>query len=139
MSGSIIVRPTVSPTFASYEGQSLWKGEKFTAAPGVATNHDFKILIPGSLFGGSYWTDGNTTIGDYLEFCVIDIDGIVAPPGTVLAKYVETMYVVPNERRDLRSGQAAEIIAGLYLRSTYHSIGASPIEVLTDFLIFQQV
>jgi len=136
MSGTVL-GGVFAPTFSAYEGSSLWVGEKFTAAAGVSTVFDYKLLNNANLFGGSVWCDSNAAIGDSMDFSVVDVDGIAAPPGTVLSTYIKSLYVVPQERRDLKSGKAAEIVAGLYLRTVYHSTGASDVVVLSDFLMFE--
>jgi hypothetical protein len=123
----------VATTFAEYDGQSQWKGHIHTAAADTDSQMDWTIPYAANLFGGSFYCDANAKLGDYIEFEIVN----PGPPEVTLAKYVETMYVVPGERRVLRSGKAAAVVAGLILRATYHSTGAQPVEVLIDFEAFK--
>jgi hypothetical protein len=133
----------VAPTEADYGGSSFWFGSSFTAVAGVSTPHDVHIdqtckLFSGSfqLFSGSFHVAGSTQ-GDTIEFEVVDVDGVLAPAGTVLTQYVDSMFVVDDERRTLASGQAANIVAGLYLRVVYHSTGQQNVTINLDWQVFR--
>lgn len=86
------------------------------------------------LFGGEYWTDGNTEEGDYVEFCVVDKDdvlgyfaGLGLTPGVdvlELAKYVRKRPVVNNERGIVSPNKASNLVQGLYLRTIYVAANA---------------
>lgn len=136
--GSIIAGNTVvvSATEANFGGPSAWKGSRFTATAGTATTHDFEIGSTVKLYSGTYYTVGSV-LGDRIEFEVYDRDGILGPAGSVVRRYVEDMYVVPQERRSLSNGQTATIPAGLFLRTTYHSTGSNPVDVLLDWMWFR--
>lgn len=123
----------VEPHEANYGGSSAWEGDQFQAAAGTDTPHDFKVTTAGKLFEGTFWCAG-VKVGDWVEFCVVDVDGVYAPAGTVLKKYVTKMRVADFERRTMRSGQSADIPANVYLRTTYHSTGTDPVDVLLDYL-----
>lgn len=133
--GRDVVR--TSATDADYGGQSYWFGTKFTAASGVTTEHLVLISETVKLFSGSYWISATATIEDTIEFSIVDQDGVVSAPGTVLSEYVSDMHVVPQERRTLQSGQTAEIPAGAYLKINYTSTGADSVEVLADWQWFK--
>ena len=68
---------------------------------------------------------------------MVDVDGVLAPAGTVLTQYVDNFYVVDGERRTLASGQAADIVAGLYLRVVYHSTGQQNVIINLDWQVFR--
>lgn len=78
------------------------------------------------LFAGEYWCDANVQSGDYLEFSVIDKDGVLgyAPPGTVveLAKYVKKRPAKANATGAIVPGQATKLYIGLYLRAIYFCV-----------------
>ena len=126
----------VSPTEADYGGSSFWFGASFTAVAGVSTPHDVRIDQTCKLFSGSYHVAGATQ-GDTIEFEVVDVDGVLAPAGTVLTQYVDSFYVVDGERRTLASGQAADLAAGLYLRVLYHSTGQQNVIINLDWQVFR--
>jgi hypothetical protein len=126
----------VSQTVADYGGSSFWFGSTFTAVAGVSTPHDVLVDQTCQLFSGSFHV-ASATQGDTIEFEVVDVDGVLAPAGTVLTQYVDSLYVVDGERRTLASGQAAEIAAGLYLRVVYHSTGENNVTINLDWQVFQ--
>lgn len=127
----------VQPTTPDYGGSSHWLGDHFTANASDDTERDFLIATAGALAGGTFWCDDNAVIGDTVTFQIVDVDGVLSPPGTVLKEYVTALRVVPGERRALASGQSAAVAAGLYVRTTYHATGQAPVEVLYDLLMFQ--
>lgn len=134
MTGTLIA----PPGFSDFGGTSKWSGAKFTADSGDTTTHDWKVPHDLSLYGGTFWADDNAKIGDHIHFQVVDVDDILGGgAGAVLSEYVEDVYVVPEERRTFHSGQAAEVVKDLYLRTTYHSVGNSDVAVLVDFLTFK--
>ena len=72
-----------------------------------------------------------------ISFSVVDVNGILGPAGAVIREYVDDIYVVPDERRMLQSGQASDLVAGLFLRTTYVSTGATNVELLLDWQYFE--
>lgn len=125
-----------SPTEANYGGSSRWEGTSFTATAGTNTTHDYTIASTRKLFSGTFHVGPTGAYGDTISFAVVDVLGIVAPPGTVLSEYVTDMGVVANERRTLQSGQVADLEAGMVLRTTYFSTGASDVDLLLDWQFF---
>jgi hypothetical protein len=126
----------VSPTEADYGGSSFWFGSSFTAVAGVSTQHDVRINKACKLFSGSFYAAGSVQ-GDTIEFEIVDVEGVIAPAGTVLTQYVDNMFVVDRERRMLASGQGANVKAGLYLRVVYHSTGEQNVTINLDWQVFQ--
>jgi len=126
-----------SPTEANYGGQSHWVGARFTALAGATTPFDYQLPVDLKLFSGTFWAAPEAVIGDTISFSVVDVNGILGPAGTVLREYVDDIYVVPDERRILQSGQASDLVAGLFLRTTYVSTGTSDIDVLLDWQYFE--
>jgi hypothetical protein len=135
--GGFINRVSNSPTEANYGGHSHWIGARFTAIAGATTPYDYELPVDLKLFSGTFWVNSDATIGDMISFAVVDVNGIVSPPGTVIREYVDDIYVVPDERRMLQSGQASDLAAGLFLRTTYASTGATNVEVLMDWQYFE--
>jgi len=93
------------------------------------------------LFGGEYWTDALVESGDYVEFAVVDKDdvlGLFAGLGLdvvdndvlELAKYVQKRGIGKSEYGQIRPGQSAELIAGLYLRTIYVATNAGAARTL---------
>lgn len=126
----------VSQTAADYGGSSFWFGTEFKAEPGTSTAYDFRIAENSKLFSGSFYVEG-AAAGDVISFQVVDVDGVISAPGTVLSEYVDDLRVVDRERRKLESGQAADLVSGIYLRTIYESAGASAARVLLDWQVFR--
>lgn len=132
--------------FAAFEGKSLWYGDIMTVPVGTSKKDDLLVEKSLHLYAGSFWVSPEAVLGDYIEFSVVDKDGVLpgnAPGDVQIAKYVKKLYVVPGERRtDLRSGKAAFVPAGLYLRAKYFSTGSSgngdqDVVVMFDTLVFE--
>lgn len=136
MSG-FVNRVSNSPTEANYGGPSMWVGARFTAVAGVTTNFDYAITSDMKLFSGTFRPGTTAAQGDRISFAIVDVDGVIAPPGTVMKEYVDGLYCVADERRCLQSGQSADIVAGLYLRTIYESVGAADVDILVDWQFFE--
>ena len=134
---TFVSRISNSPTEANYGGRSHWVGARFTATAGATTPFDYELTVNLKLWSGTFWCNSDATIGDTISFSVVDVNGIVSPPGTVIREYVDDIYVVPDERRSLSSGQASDLVAGLFLRTTYVSTGATNVEILMDWQYFE--
>lgn len=88
--------------------------------PGVAGSEDGRVVA-----GGQGWFE-NADIDDYFKIFVVDVDGVLAPAGTVLGSYTDVDVDVDNqgvyvpkgkEYLEVNSlGTFGFIQAGLYLR-----------------------
>ena len=126
-----------STTDANYGGQSHWVGTRFTASAGTTTEHLFLVSKDVKLFTGSYWASGSAQNSDVIELSIVDQDGVQGESGVVLRQFVSSLYVVPQERRTLQSGQTSDVFAGTYLKVAYTSTGTDPVDVLVDWQWFQ--
>lgn len=107
------------------------QGIAFTATAGTTTDYDYKftaarlIEAPIVLAKDHAW-------GDYLRFQVVDVDNILGyGAGTVLDEFATTWYMDHTicTQRPVDLWYSAEIIAGLYIRVKYTSVGATNVEV----------
>ncbi len=137
----------VAPTYAELPGDTHWKGNgdaPYICTAGAVTSHDFAIGTNDVvLYEGTYYVSAGAEIGDYVDFHVIDKDNVLGLGGTpasptVVTTYIDNLAVIAGERRTMRSGKGAEIPAGLYLRTVYHSSGPTDVHFLVDFLCFEQ-
>jgi len=110
--------------FTQHNTSFFRKSYNYSAPVGVTTNFDEKFTIDVWLSGGGYSIGTDVNDGDYIEFSVVDIDGLIEAPGTVLNKYVETEYLKVNDEHFINGNSGAFIPAGVYLRTTYYSTGA---------------
>lgn len=71
--------------------------------------------------GAEYWTVGAKD-GDWVQVDIVDKDGVLAPPGTVIAKYHVKRFLVASDRYvvSYQRGYWARPPVGLYLRIRAH-------------------
>lgn len=107
-----------------------------SAAAGINTNIDFKLNDDMLLTGAQVLTE-TSTFGDSLSFQIVDVDGIVSPAGTVLNQFVDNWQLMSDrqEQINLQVNYPAKIIAGLYLRLIYNSIGTNSINVAINYCL----
>lgn len=129
----------VAPTFLFTSEQARLKGFLLTAAPGIVTVLD--VAVTGQLLvqGGQFWIK-SAADGDSADFSVVDKDNVLGlhtqlglPLGTPieLVKYVDG-YQVPGGdmwRDEIIMPTVAPVTQGLYLRATYHSVGATDVKM----------
>lgn len=111
------------------------QGTKFTAILGTETIHDY-LVSDDYLIDGAIIIAISATIGDKVTCQVIDKDNVMGyGANVVLGQYVTNWYMNPNEsiQMDFKSDYPAKIFAGLYLRIKYTSVGATNVEVITNF------
>lgn len=126
----------LAPTFEDAQGlTTVWKGHLYVAQPNSLNIFDELIVTQLKLRGGWYKLLDNGTLGDYLEFSIIDKDNVlgyfdyfgltVGQDVLELKKFVRTEYISPESksRNDFASGGASEVMAGLYFRTYYYNSG----------------
>ena len=101
------------------------------AAKGEVTSFDFLITASKIYLNGAYAFGKNIEYGDWVEMSVYDKDGIIPEPYRVafpnypvIKKWVKKWYVAPNVITNVQTSYAGNPVQGLYLRMTYHSVGA---------------
>jgi hypothetical protein len=106
------------------------KGIEGTAAAGQTTNIDEKFTQE-MYINGAQLILKNHVFGDYVNFQVVDVDGIMAPAGTVLDTFGEKWFVA-SDKQDQQTvilPYPARIYAGLYIRISYKSNGLTDVSV----------
>lgn len=107
------------------------QGFEFTATAGTSTDHDYKFTearlleVPIILAKDHAW-------GDYIRFQVVDVDNILGyGAGVVLDEFASTWYLDHTTCTQARPDvwYSAEVIANLYIRVKYTSVGATNVEV----------
>lgn len=131
-------RTIIAPSWESTEGlDPTWTGRLYTATAGAYSIFDEVITHEIRLRGGWYALvePSQAAVGDYVEFSVVDKDDVLGlfgplgvPEGGILElkKYVRKDYVTPSlvgTRQTFKVGGAFPVIAGLYLRTAYQSVG----------------
>lgn len=135
-------RSSIAPTFEDAQGlTTVWKSHLYTAQPNSLNIFDEVVTTQLKLRGGWYrLLDNNATVGDYVEFAIVDKDNVLGLFGyfglTVgqdvleLKKFVRTDYVSPESkaRQEFQSAGASEVMTGLYFRSYYYNSGNSTVQ-----------
>jgi len=134
MQGSTL-RLTQISQFSSDNVNNNNQGILGTALAGQNTNIDLKLLDDCFLIGGILRTQ-TSSFGDYAVFQVIDIDNILGyGAGAVLGQYVNKWYMKSDEQEQLNETTTypAKVLAGLYLRIVYTSIGLIDVKVAINY------
>jgi hypothetical protein len=127
MATSVRRKTDMSADTCKFRGQ----GFAFTATAGTSTDHDYKITearlleVPIILAKNHAW-------GDYIRFQIVDVDNVIGyGAGVVLDEFATTWYLDPDLCSQPRPDvwYSAEVIANLYIRVKYTSVGATDVEV----------
>lgn len=107
------------------------KGISFTATAGQTTTYDYK-LTEARLLDGTRLILKDQAFGDHIKFQVVDVDNILGyGAGVVLDEFATNWYVSPDThgQADDRLPYSAEVLANLYIRIIYVSVGATNVLV----------
>lgn len=146
--GAEITAPTFEDTGGVYP---KWVGHLYDVTAGATNIFDELITTEQQLRGGWYeMMDTNAAIGDYIEESVIDKDDVLgyfsAYGYTVgvdvleLKKYVETEYINPlqiGNRQVFQANSTFAIVAGLYTRTVYRSVGTVDLKLKVTTLAYE--
>lgn len=145
----------MAPTWETTDGLSPeFRGHLYKASAGATSFFDEKISTQIRLRGGWYeiLQPEQASLGDYVEFSIMDKDDVLGlfsgygltagQPGHVLElkKYVKKDYVNPasaGKREEFRVGGGFNVIAGLYFRTSYVSVGSKDVDLKTVVLSYE--
>lgn len=113
----------------------LHKGHLFEAAAGDTTEHEGSFVSPMKLQGIHFRVDTTAVRGDYLEIEMVDANGTYYPPGTVLAKFGETVYVWPGREFERICPDAKDLPPLIAIRFRYVSTGTDPVWVWLEHIM----
>ena len=114
--------------FPDMEGWYYWrKGFRWEMAAGETTNQDVKFSESLRLSGGGFYIPVTCHEGDYLEFQIVDVDGVYYPAGTVISTFISIDYVWSERYFDIMMEDAVLVYQGLYLRCNYTSTGSESV------------
>lgn len=121
--------------FSSLNVNGNHQGVIGTATAGTTTTIDYKLLDDAFLVGGILLTKG-ATFGDSVTFQVIDIDNVIGyGANVVLGQYISNWYMREDSQSQVNeiSSYPAKVLANLYLRIRYTSIGGSNVSVAVNY------
>ena len=104
-----------------YNGQ----GVQATATAGASTNIDYKLLDDCFLSGGQLFVK-NAKFGDSVTLQVVDKDNVLGFGAGVVLKQFITNYALRDDQEEQYNQDlpnVSKVIAGLYLRLIYNSVG----------------
>ena len=107
------------------------KGISGTAIAGATTNIDYK-LTEARLLDGVKMILKDQAFGDSVKFQVVDVDNVLGyGAGLVLDEFGTDWYVSADtqDQGAINLPYSAEVIAGLYIRIVYNSIGGTNVSV----------
>lgn len=108
------------------------KGYSLTGTATQESSTSFDFQIPDDMFIRTIgFLFKNADFGDYVKVQVIDLDGIISPPGTVLKTQIDAWYITDTGAAPLKFSPLCpnKILQGLYLRFIYTSTSASDVTV----------
>ena len=114
------------------------EGFEFTAAASVQTDYDFLITSDRAIDGSEIWL-GSSVYGCKVDFQVVDVDGVLAPVGTVLNQFATNWNVHPATENSKRPGYPAKIYAGLYIRIKFTNPSANSVQVYGNLRLHEHV
>lgn len=108
-----------------------------TVTKNTIQNIDLKIEHDNVLVHGAMFYAKDAVFGDHVKAKVVDVDNILGyGAGTVLSKWIEKWYIVPNTLLKVTQDSAADILNGLYLRIQYTSVGTTNnVEVICNYYL----
>jgi len=134
-SGEPIVPGPEKVQIAGFPDMGSWyywkKGFRWELTAGETNLKDVKFDESLRLSGGGYYVPATSHEGDYVEFQIVDVDGLYYPAGTVLSTFISTDYVWDGKGFDVQMADAVLVYAGLYLRLKYVSTGTENVVVYT--------
>lgn len=116
-------------------------GMKFTAAANTSTTSYYKVTAANTtgltIVGGNLYTVG-MKMGDTVSLCVVDRDGVLAAPGTVIKTYVSGWNVSPTGDQGMNTPYGIYIPGGLYIAVSYVNTNAeTSVDVGVNFFLHQ--
>ena len=134
--------PITAPTFEDVQGLiTVWQGRLYTANSNSTNIFDELVTTQIKIRGGWYeLLDSNATVGDYVEFAIVDKDDVLGLFSTYgltvgqdvleVKKFVRKEYVNPSMqgRQDFESSSASTVMAGLYMRVIYENTGNNNVQ-----------
>ncbi len=112
-------------------------GISFTATAGTATSYDY-LISEGRIIDGTQIILKDHAFGDHVAFKIVDVDNMFGyGAGVVLETFGDTWYVASDKQDQghIRMPYSAEIIAGLYIRVVYTSVGATNVGVKLNLFV----
>jgi hypothetical protein len=127
--------PTNVDNYGRSDMETNFQGAVFDITPGDTAVHDYQVLDDHIFDGCDVSVIGNAAKGDYLIAQIVDVDGILYPAGTVLKTFAPNWQVVPGviKQLEMQSRYPAKIIHGLYIRTSYVSLGSDAAYVVINY------
>lgn len=137
--------PVKDIDFPDRTGHNVFeKGYTFVADQGVTTEHEASYNQWMKMTGLRVEVDENAypgdnvegSEGDYVEVEIVDVLGVTGyPPGTVLAKFAETIFVKPNRIKEKACLDAKTIPPTCVIRVRYVSRGSFKVRVNIEHMM----
>lgn len=126
--------PTLILEFNSNTVNFKGIGVSGTAAPLVTTDIDYQIPYDVCFTSGNLILGGQN-FGDTVTLQVVDVDGILAPRGTVLGESLKDWNVVSDSQyqHGAETTYPVKLLQGLYVRIKYTNIGLMSVSVRANF------
>ncbi len=117
------------------------EGISFTATAGVATTYD-RIVAEARLLDGIQLILKDQAFGDSVDFKIVDVDNTLGYGAGVVLDTFSTGWRVVADTQDqgqIRLPYAAEVLAGLYVRIVYHSVGGTNVSIMANLFAHKYI
>lgn len=134
-------RPQSSSDYTSESLKANFKGTSFTSTANLNTTNDF-LISEDNLIGGVQLHCIGATIRDKITFQVFDKNNLLGNGNNyVVDQFITDWHINPqvSEQFNYVCEYPYKIVAGLYIRTTYKSIGLSDVEVLVNFRLHKVI
>lgn len=141
----------VAPTYETTPNDPLWKGFRGTHLAGVQSFNDYPITSEIALQGGKCFITNEADVheDDTLDFYVIDKDDVLGLFSTygltvgvdvlTLGHFVRSIYVYNRSELNFVRAGKQDVVAGLYLRVGYTSLGATDIKTTIEIIAEEKI
>lgn len=122
--------------FRDYGTLDYWGKGEVLAVPAAPGTYTYAVGYTEDVWlSGGVWEAGPgfMPFADRIHFDVADEDGLLYPPGTVLKRFAETLWVGPSGLGEIVSEDGAVLPAGIYFRVTVAKTGTAAYQLGVRF------
>lgn len=139
MQNSTLIRSSVVTNVDQFTNSNVFfdaRGILGIATAGNTSSIDL-LITDDAFFTGGVLSAKGATFGDFVNLQVVDVDGIMAPAGTVLSQYATNWFMNSDKEEQINISvpYPGKLIVGFYLRISYHSTGATDVSVTANYFL----
>ncbi len=112
-----------------------------TVSKGTEGDIDLAIGTEARLLNGGHLYAQQGVVGDTITAQIVDVDNLLGQGANFVVKeWIKDWYIIPDLLQHIRTPQAGEVPAGLYVRLKYKSTGtANDVKVLINYDLYKKL